>query len=84
MQVVVLVPGQVPPVQVNDVAVGVQLAVRVAVPPARTAVGDALRVQVGGAAPIWHACQFTPVAVFQAVSIAATPLEAKVLVHSAL
>ena len=79
-----MVPGQVPPVQVNDVAAGVQLAIRVAVAPARTEVGDALRVQVGVAAPVWHACQLTPVAVSQAVSIAAMPLEARVLAHSVL
>ena len=79
-----LVPGQVPPVQVNEVAAGVQLAVSAEAPPASTEVGAALSVQAGGAAPVWHACQFTPVAVSQAVSIAATPLEAKVLVHSAL
>lgn len=78
------VPGHVPPVQVNDVAAGVQLAVRVAVPPAMTEVGDAVRVQAGGAAPIWHACQFVPVAASQAESVAATPLEVKLLVQSAL
>ena len=73
-----------PPVQVNEVAAGVQLAVSVAVPPAMTEVGDALRVQTGAAAPIWHACQFTPVAVFQAVSVAETPLDVRLLVHRVL
>ena len=48
VQVVALVPTQVPPVQVNEVAAGVQLAESLAVPPAVITAGDALRVQDGG------------------------------------
>ena len=84
VQVVALVPAQLPPVQTKDVAAGVQLAESVEVPPALIEAGDALREQDGGAAPIWHACQFTPVAVFQAASIVGLPLVVKALVQSAL
>ena len=78
-----LVPTQVPPVQVNDAAAGVQLAESVAVPPTMIEAGEALRVQDGGVA-IWHDCQFTPVAVFQAASLAGTPLVVKKFPQSAL
>ena len=79
-----MVPTQVPPVQVNDVAAGVQLAVSVAVPPTKTELGEALRVHKGVAAPVWHACQLTPVAVSQAISVAGMPLEVRVLAHRLL
>ena len=48
MQVVTLVPAQLPPVQTKDVAAGVQLAESVDVPPAVIEAGEALRVQDGG------------------------------------
>ena len=47
MQLAPVVPAQVPPVQVNDVAAGVQLAVRVELLPVVMAAGFAVRVQVG-------------------------------------
>ena len=81
VQVVALVPAQMPPVQVNDVAAGVQVAESVAALPAEINAGDALRLQEGGAAPVWHASQFTPVAVFQAASMAATPLDVNLLLQ---
>ena len=48
VQVVALVPTQVPPVQVNDVAAGVQLAKSVELPPALIEAGAAVKEQDGG------------------------------------
>ena len=48
VQLATIVPAQVPPVQVKEVAAGLQLAVSVAVPPAVIEAGDAVSVQVGG------------------------------------
>jgi len=47
VQVANVVPAQLPPVQVNEVAAGLQVAVSVAVPRLGTAAGAALRRQVG-------------------------------------
>lgn len=47
MQLGPMVPTQVPPVQLYELAMGVQLAVSVEVPPAATDVGDAVRLQTG-------------------------------------
>ena len=47
MQVAPVVPAQVPPFQVYEVAAGVQSAVRVAEPPAVIVPGEAVRVHTG-------------------------------------
>ena len=49
-QVAPIVPAQVPPVQLNAVAAGVQLAVKVEVRPAVMAAGDTIRLQTGAEA----------------------------------
>ena len=50
MQLVPVVPAHVPPVQTNDVAAGLQLAVSVELLPIVMAAGFAVRVQVGSVA----------------------------------
>lgn len=47
VQVAVVLVAHVPPVQTNEVAAGVQVEVRVDVPPVTIVAGDALNVQLG-------------------------------------
>ena len=49
MQLAPVLPAHVPPVQIYDVAAGVQTGVRREASPAATDVGEAFKVQLGAA-----------------------------------